>query len=448
MCLRRSSIISNRVSFYLCIASALFIVMFILANYLATFNIVIPDIYYLVFSGLLLLLDAIIFFFMFFQFICNRKLLYVVILGVAFLCSSVYCAEALFLIQKLIAMCVPLHAITNDLAIFYLFRQMTFLLAFVFALFYAFMLQKNIMPNGRDKALVILLAFGLLFMAILAHNLSSYNPQVSLNLIHSANAHGSNAWSTYYGALIVVAWFTVLLLTIVLTRLRSLLWMSVAAFCLTNIFCNILLLNLSEHNFPIWYLSRGIEVASTFLVIIVLLYDIFLMHKNSTMLSIHDPMTGIYNRAYFYKELQLLIASGEYLSLMILDIDHFKRINDRYGHPAGDAVIKTVVDLAKSAIRECDIIARIGGEEFAVLMHNPSPEIALVVAERIRSKIETETAQDDRYRTPEPMTVSIGIFTCSYKKYTADECISWADKALYAAKGSGRNKVMMSTAPK
>lgn len=90
---------------------------------------VIPDIYYLVFTGLLLLLDAIIFFFMFFQFVCNRKLLYVAILGLGFLVSDIYCVEAVTLIQKRISVCIPLDAITNDLAIFYLFRQVTFIVA-------------------------------------------------------------------------------------------------------------------------------------------------------------------------------------------------------------------------------------------------------------------------------------------------------------------------------
>ena len=162
------------------------------------------------------------------------------------------------------------------------------------------------------------------------------------------------------------------------------------------------------------------------------------------MLSIHDPLTGIYNRAYFYKELQQLIAAGESISLMILDIDHFKRINDRYGHPTGDAVIRSVVELAKNATRECDILARIGGEEFAVLMHNASAQVALTVAERIRGRIESETAKAGANLTPEPMTVSIGVFTSLEKRFTADECISFADKALYAAKESGRNKVVVS----
>ncbi len=436
--------IPPRVSFFLIIACLILVGMFVLANHLTTYRIVIPDIYYLVFTGLLLLLDAIIFFFMFFQFICNRKLLYVAILGLGFLGSDIYCVEAVTLIQKLISVCIPLNAITNDLAIFYLFRQVTFIVAILFALYYAYLLKKNISPNGKDEALVIVLAFAVFFLAIFAHNLSSYNPQISLNLINKANGHVRNAWSSYYSALIVAGWFMTLLLAIIITQLRNLLWVSIAAFCISSLFSNLILLNLNEYNFSVWYLSRGIEVVCTFFVIIVLLYDIFLMHKNSTMLSIHDPLTGIYNRAYFYKELQQLIASGESISLMILDIDHFKRINDRYGHPAGDEVIRSVVALAKNATRECDILARIGGEEFAVLMHNASAQVALTVAERIRGRIESETAKAGANLTPEPMTVSIGVFTSLDRRFTADECISFADKALYAAKESGRNKVVVS----
>ncbi|HEB4876132.1 TPA: GGDEF domain-containing protein [Kluyvera ascorbata F0526] len=436
--------INQRVSFFLSGAFLLLIGMFILANHLTTYRIVIPDIYYLVFTGLILLLDAIIFFFMFFQFICNRKLLYVAILGLGFLGSDIYCSEALTLIQRFISMCIPMNAITNDLAIFYLFRQITFIVAILFALYYAYLLSKNISPDGKDEALAILLAFAIFFLAIFAHNLSSYNPQISLNLINKANGHDRNAWSSHYGALIVAAWFMVLLLVIVTTALRNLLWVSISAFCISSIFSNLILLNLNEYNFSVWYLSRGIEVVCTFFVIIVLLYDIFLMHKNSTMLSIHDPLTGIYNRAYFYKELQQRVASRDDISVMILDIDHFKRINDRYGHPVGDSVIRCVVELARSAIRENDVLARIGGEEFAVLMYNASPQVAQIVAERIRSRIAIETEKNVPQLTPEPMTVSIGVFTSSDKRFTADERISFADKALYVAKRSGRNRVVVS----
>lgn len=437
--------ITRRTSLSLVIACFLLTAMFMLATTLSKINIVIPDIYYLVFSGLLLLLDAIIFFFMFFQFICNRKLLFVAILGLGFLGSDIYCVEALALIQKLIAICVPLKSITNDLAIFYLFRQLTLILAFVVALFYAWRNNRNIMPGHGDRTVVIGLLCIILLMAVCAHNLSSYNPLLSLNLINITYDNGHNAWTTFYGLVMVAFWFITLLLTIVVTQLRSFLWGSIALFCVSSIFSNVILLNLSEYNFPVWYLSRGIEVVCTFVVIIVLLYDIFVMHKESTLLSIHDPLTGIYNRAYFYQELQQTVASGEYISLMIMDIDHFKRINDRYGHPAGDTVIKTVVELAQRSIRDSDIIARIGGEEFAVLMRNASTEAAIQVAERIRSKIERDTAAGALYSTPEPMTISIGLFTSPDGRFTADECISFADKALYAAKRAGRNRVVTST---
>lgn len=439
------SCVSKRIIFSLTAVSLLIVAMFMLAGHLATYTIFIADIYYLVFSGLLLLLDAIIFFFMFFQFICNRKLLFVAILGLGFLGADIYWVEVLVLIQEMIALCIPLKAITNDLAIFYLFRQLTLMSSFLIALFYARRMNQNIAPVGKDEALVLLLACIFLVMAISAHNLSSYNPQISLNLMGTRFANGRNAWNSYYGVAVVAAWFMTLVLTIVITQLRSLLWCSIAAFCVSSLFSNIILLNLNEYNFPVWYLSRGVEVVCTFFVIVVLLYDIFKMHKKSTMLSIHDPLTGIYNRAYFYQELQQLVVSRKPISLMIMDIDHFKRINDRYGHPAGDAVIKTVVALAKNAVREEDILARIGGEEFAVLLHDTPPTVAARIAERIRVEIERETAQGLAYRTPEPMTISIGLFCSSDKVFSADECISFADSALYAAKRAGRNRVMTST---
>jgi diguanylate cyclase (GGDEF)-like protein len=152
-------------------------------------------------------------------------------------------------------------------------------------------------------------------------------------------------------------------------------------------------------------------------------------------------MTDIYNGAHFYRELRSVLKQKKTVSVLILDIDHFKRINDGYGHPVGDAVIKGVVKIIKKTIRKSDLVARIGGEEFAILLTDTNEYIALVIAEKIRFAVENETANTALYCFPEAMTISVGVFTNVNSTYSPDECIHFADIALYEEKNTGRNKV-------
>ncbi len=156
-------------------------------------------------------------------------------------------------------------------------------------------------------------------------------------------------------------------------------------------------------------------------------------------LSVTDTLTGLLNRRYIEERLgEEIVRSKRHrfpMSLMMLDVDHFKAYNDSFGHPAGDRALKIVANALKDTLRGADVAARYGGEEFAVLLPQTSAEEASRIAERIRQRIE---------RTAFPMrqvTVSIGIASCTAEISTPQDLISAADIALYEAKDHGRNNV-------
>ncbi len=155
--------------------------------------------------------------------------------------------------------------------------------------------------------------------------------------------------------------------------------------------------------------------------------------------SFTDPLTGILNRRAILEELSQRmnhhLYDFEHLSILMLDIDFFKKINDNYGHIVGDKVLIKVSEIISQLIRGFDTVGRFGGEEFLVILPNTNSENAYKAAERIRKKIE-ETEFDDI----EHLTVSIG-FT-SYADESIESLINKADQNLYEAKRTGRNKVV------
>jgi diguanylate cyclase (GGDEF)-like protein len=167
-------------------------------------------------------------------------------------------------------------------------------------------------------------------------------------------------------------------------------------------------------------------------------------------LSTRDSLTGLMNRRYFLavleQELDRVARTGESALLLMIDIDHFKRVNDQYGHLAGDAVIRVVGEALKASARSMDTVARIGGEEFGVVVPNCPPSFAMQVAERIRQTVLSTvvTFHDQQIQ----VTISCGgAFAPGWLRTVADNWIDRADRLLYQAKEQGRNQVCMEDFP-
>lgn len=165
-----------------------------------------------------------------------------------------------------------------------------------------------------------------------------------------------------------------------------------------------------------------------------------LLYKTALEAAHRDPLTGINNRAgmdaSIEREIQLAQRHGTELSLLAMDIDHFKKINDAHGHSVGDCVIKAIAEAATATIRGSDMVFRFGGEEFVILLSNTGRKGATLLANRLRQKIEETCIICDG--TQISATVSIGI-TCSQKEDTHAKLFARADSALYQAKSAGRN---------
>jgi diguanylate cyclase (GGDEF)-like protein len=168
-------------------------------------------------------------------------------------------------------------------------------------------------------------------------------------------------------------------------------------------------------------------------------------------LSSRDPLTGLVNRRQFEavldREVDRVARTGETALLLMLDIDHFKRVNDAYGHPAGDRVIRTVAKLLQKSVRPMDTVARIGGEEFAIVLPSCSPNFGAGVAERIgrniaRFPIAIETGRHLQ------VTISLGgAFVHPWVRSSRRLWIERADLQLYRAKDEGRNRACLESPP-
>lgn len=171
-------------------------------------------------------------------------------------------------------------------------------------------------------------------------------------------------------------------------------------------------------------------------------------YQQSLSMALTDQLTGLYNRNYLMTHLsglmQRTLASGKALALAMIDVDTFKQVNDTHGHAAGDEVLAELAQRMTHYTRNFDTVARYGGEEFVVVMPDITPELSMLVAERLRLRI-AETPFRLKGGISLPITISVGVAVSRHEADRAEDLLIRADRALYAAKRQGRNRVVLSS---
>lgn len=163
-----------------------------------------------------------------------------------------------------------------------------------------------------------------------------------------------------------------------------------------------------------------------------------------------DPLTGLYNRRFLDTRMGVMFNESALrarsLSLLVLDVDHFKSVNDSFGHDVGDEVLREFADRVRACTRGIDLVARFGGEEVVVVLPDTALEAAQAVAERIRERVNAETfsIRDNTQRIQ--VTVSIGVASRRAGDASPADMMKRADDALYRAKAAGRNRVIVAAA--
>ena len=199
------------------------------------------------------------------------------------------------------------------------------------------------------------------------------------------------------------------------------------------------------HQNSFWLLSMAFFIIPI-LVTCILLFEVLLSqwrHREKLIqrLSEIDPLTNLFNRRSINDALlNLDQAAITRYAVVLLDLDHFKEINDKYGHDKGDETLVQVSDVLRHELRDSDVVGRFGGEEFILLLKNSSLEQAQFIAERCRSRIESLVLTNDEQK-PIPITASFGV-AVSTPNLRPQQLLSQADKALYQAKAAGRNRVI------
>lgn len=210
-------------------------------------------------------------------------------------------------------------------------------------------------------------------------------------------------------------------------------------------------LALNEEDFGEITFSRNRRLQERELALLESIMDILiyplrngLIYRRAIDTAMIDPLTGLSNRGAMAltlnREIDRSRRHHQDMSILMVDIDHFKQLNDRYGHLTGDDVLRQVARQIDGAVRGCDACFRFGGEEFLVMLSNSNLPLARLVAERLRQTVTDETRSPDPQN---PITVSIGV---AHYENEVDwpELVNRADKALYEAKQAGRNRVVAS----
>lgn len=406
---------------------------------------VVPRSTYLMVMIALFFIDTVAFIFMQLYFIYDRRQFSNCVLSLAFLSCLIYFVITVIIIQQIIEERLTSSVVQNDIAIYYLFRQMSLCILIFLALVNKVSentKQRNLFSKKMTLCISLFFVFG---GPIVAHILSSHYESYNLHIAELTNENGQVVWKASYVTIMIFMWLTLLSVNLYFNGLRYDIWNGVTVIAFCAVLYNISLLFMSRYSVSTWYISRTIEVVSKLTVMVIFMCHIFSALRVTKNIAHRDPLTNIFNRNYFFNELTVQSASAKKTPycVMIMDIDHFKKVNDTRGHPVGDQVIKTVVNIIGKSIRPDDLLARVGGEEFGVLLTDIDTERAKALAERIRENVERLTGDNPEYAIPQKVTISIGAVVTQENALNPNEIYRLADNALYEAKETGRNKVVV-----
>lgn len=390
--------------------------------------------------------------FMAMKYWCDRKRLYLIVIALTFSGSTLLMVGTLASFPEWLDL-YQFNVINyNDAMIFFMFRHIMMAVLIIVA---AVLYTVRDFPLSR-LAHVSIISVASLFtvcMVVLAWCYSSHSSLLTLDLVDNETRQFMVLWSQVINIILIILWIVTLVTLMIITRLRNLFWVGGNFLCVCYIVTLTMLLFGGHAEDIAWYRARLFETAATLLIIFILLYDVFNLYRDSHLKyqqsyqnSIRDPLTRLYNRSYFYDTLNLALSTAKEskpVSVIVSDLDRFKRINDCYGHLQGDKVLQFVSNLLVDSVRPQDIAARIGGEEFVLLLNNTPSEAARQVAERIRVNLSSYDNASSNGQLPEPITISMGVFTATSANVTAEHCVECADKAMYEAKETGRNRVVV-----
>ncbi|WP_370965164.1 MASE4 domain-containing protein [Enterobacter wuhouensis] len=390
--------------------------------------------------------------FMAMKYWCDRKRLYLVAIAFAFAGSM------LLMVGTLLSFPAWLHLYSfsmvdyNDAMIFFMFRHLLMAVLFIISGLLYTLRDYPLSRSGHIFSVIGMFVFTVV-MVVLAWLYSGHSSLLSLDLVDNETREFMVLWHQFINIILIIFWVVTLAVLMFITRLRNLFWVGGNFLCVCYAVTLTMLLMGGHAEDIAWYRARLFETTATLLIIFVLLYDVFNLYRDSHLKyqqsyqnSIRDPLTRLYNRSYFYDALNQALShatASRPVSIIVSDLDRFKRINDNYGHLQGDKVLQFVANLLMDSVRPQDIAARIGGEEFVLMLANTPSDAALQVAERIRLHLSSFDKSSSAGHLPEQITISMGVFTAASSEITAETCVESADKAMYEAKETGRNRVVV-----
>lgn len=389
--------------------------------------------------------------FMLMKYLCDKHRLYLMAIACAFGGSSVLMLGTLSSYSDWL-LCSSIASVNyNDALIYYFFRNMLMAVLFITSIL-LYKHRHSDIHTLRNHIIILSLIIGFTTtMLVLSWIYSSHYSGIHLKLIDNLTQQFTPLWRQWLIFAMIAVWCLTLIVMLVITKLRNIFWFSGYFFCAFYIFTLLLLYPAFSIAGYSWYQARLFETTATLFLIFVLLCDVFTLYRESNnkyqdsyQNSIRDPMTRLFNRSYFYdvlKKQMTTVSSETPVSVIVCDLDHFKRINDCYGHLQGDKVIQFVAAILQDAVREEDVPARIGGEEFALLLNNTDAAKASDIAERIRATVYGYDEHNSQGQLPERITISMGVFTATQPEAEQEICVQRADEAMYRAKENGRNRV-------